>query len=228
MSPRFTVVAAATIGLCAALSVVLMFRMPVFFPGMFFPGTSVGIAAGLAFLMTLALLVWCPVHWLWSDGERLIRAFQARHNVSDLRASSALQLITQAHDRAQALRLGATEFQDDLKTQIALAADRLDGSAREIFYDPDRLNALRPILLRSELIAEAATSHEKLRRRHKVDDMTVVESRQALLGALDAMEQAFVSSDLKLAKGQMEEVKVASSVAETLLRPRGHTKPSQG
>ena len=52
------------------------------------------------------------------------------------------------------------------------------------------------------------------------DTAEVDASRTKLLGALSAMEKAFLASDLAAARGHLETVDIASSVAEDLLRPR--------
>lgn len=215
MSPLFRTLIAGGIGAAAAVALVVALPMPV--P---FDGATVVISAVLAFLLTLSLTAWMPVGWLWTDSERIRKAFQAHHGLSSLGTDNALDAITQAHNRASMLRAAAVQFHTDLRQPVIAAADRLDASAREIFYTPSRLSALRQILARSELIEDATRAHKALRARTQEDDTTARLSREQLMAALSAMEAAFAASDLSVARGHLEQVKVASSVAETLFAPR--------
>ncbi len=217
MTPTRSPYVAALIAAVLAVLVVTLLRLPA--P---FPGASLVFAGLLAVLFTLTLVAWFPVHWIWSDQERLTHAFKVRHGVGVATAESALSAITQSHARATLLRRAADGFQDDVRARTERAADRLDAAAREVFYDPARLSALRPLILRSELIEDAALSHRALRSRSKKaeTDASVAASREKLTRGLDAMEAAFEASDLSAKRGLLEKVEVASGVAETLLKPR--------
>lgn len=206
---------AAIVGCVTALVTVTLLRLP--YP---FPGFSAVAAAGVAFLGTFSLCYWMPASWIWSDTERLTHAFRVRHNVSDGRAASALQAIAAAHERADALRVTSKDFAPALKDRAVNAATRLDQAAREIFYEPERLTALRAIISRSELIADAVASHAKLRARADAKGTQVELSRAQVGAALDALEDAFSSSDLTAAEGLLAQVTASSATAETLLAPR--------
>ncbi|MEM8916965.1 MAG: hypothetical protein AAGC83_14080 [Pseudomonadota bacterium] len=215
MSPRIGLFTAGFLGSVLGIAFVELAPMPIFFPG-----SIIVLAAIMAGLLTLCLLAWMPERWLWTDAERLAKAFQAHHGLTDISADFALAAITEAHHRAESLRSNAVNFHEELKPHVMSAADRLDASAREIFYDPKRIRALRSILTRSELIEEATLAHRALRKRAQTNDSTVAQSREALLGALQALQDAFAASDLRAAKGHLEQVETASSVAEALLSPR--------
>jgi len=190
-----------------------------------FDGFAALVAAGLAFWMTLTLVAWMPSRWVWTEDERLRHAFQARHKLSDHAAGSALEAITTAHARASNLRSAASVMREDVAEKVHGLADRLDVAAREIFYAPQRQRDLRAVLIRSELIEEAATAHAKLRARNQ--SATEDAARKKLIAAVEALEAAFEQSDLLAARGLLAEVEVASEVAETVLKPRGRiaTRP---
>ncbi|MEM8803589.1 MAG: hypothetical protein AAGF55_13740 [Pseudomonadota bacterium] len=183
-----------------------------------FPGFAVVAAAGLAFLGTLSLVAWMPRGWVWTEAEQLRHAFQARHGGTDFAIDNALEAITTAHGRAGALRQAATAMRDDTAEKVGAVADRMDAAAREIFYAPDRHRDLRAILIRSELIEDAAKAHAALRRRKQ--DATEDASRQKLLSAVESLKAAFDQTDLLAARGLLAEVEAASDVAETVLKPR--------
>lgn len=184
-------------------------RLPLPFDG--FAGL---VAAGLAFFATLTLVAWMPSRWVWTEVERLRHAFQARHNVTDYAAGSALEAITRAHARAIKLRATAKAMRDDVAERVDAVADRLDVAAREIFYAPQRQRDLRAVLIRSELIEDAATAHAKLRERNQSE--TESASRKKLIAAVDALDAAFDQTDLLAAHGLLAEVEAASEVAETV------------
>ncbi|MEM7719845.1 MAG: hypothetical protein AAF222_11645 [Pseudomonadota bacterium] len=183
-----------------------------------FDGFAAVAAAGLAFLGTLTLLAWMPTGWIWSEAEQLRQAFQARHGVSDYAAGSALEAITKAHTRATALRGAARTMREDVAERVSAVADRMDAAAREIFYSPDRQRDLRAVLIRSELIEDAAVAHAALRRRDHAE--TEDASRQKLISAVEALDVAFDQTDLLAARGLLAEVEAASEVAESVLKPR--------
>lgn len=215
MRPARTPWAVALIAGLASLAFVALVRLPLPFAGV----TAV-VAAGLAFLGALALGAWLPASWLWTDSERLTAAFKARHQIMDARAQSALHAIAGAHGRAAVLRDGAAEVAPDLAERAAAMADRLDTAAREIFYDPDRLPALRAIITRSELISDAMSAHMTLRGRMGADSDQTAQSREKLIGALSALDEAFEASDTAAGARLLAEVEAASSTAESLLAPR--------
>ncbi|MEL6792806.1 MAG: hypothetical protein AAFP78_05085 [Pseudomonadota bacterium] len=183
-----------------------------------FDGFAIVAAAGLAFLATLTLLALAPPAWIWSHGERLRHAFQARHDVPEEIAANALASITTAHDRARALRRHSGAMREDVAARVAAAADRMDAAAREIFYVPERQRELSAVLIRSELIEDAAAAHATLRSRDQAESEE--RSRAKLIGALDALDAAFDEGDARAARKLLAEVETASEVAETLLAPR--------
>ena len=119
------------------------------------------------------------------------------------------------HMRANRLRDAAKVMREDVSDQVRAIADRLDVAAREIFYTPERHSALRAVLVRSELIEDAARAHAKLRARKHAD--TEQASRQKLVAAIDVLDAAFEQTDLLAAQGLLAEVEIASDVAETVL-----------
>lgn len=189
-----------------------------------FPGASIVAAATLAGLCTVTLVSWMPQNWVWSDAERLRHAFQARHGITDIAAGSALDAITTAHTRANALRRAADAMREDVSEKVGAVADRMDAAAREIFYTPERHRDLRAVLIRSELIEDAAAAHASLRQRNH--EPTQDTSREKLLHAVDALEAAFDQTDLLAARGLLAQVEAASEVAETVLTPRRTLKYS--
>jgi hypothetical protein len=218
MSPGVSPWVAA--GVATVLSVAFAWFMRLPLP---FDGFSAVAAAMLAAFGTLALAAWMPVHWVWSDADRLSHAFQARHGISDTSARIALQTITTAHTRAGTLREAGSAMRKEMAIKVEAVADRLDTAAREIFYTPDRQRDLRAVLVRSELIEDAATAHARLRER-ELGGPTEDASREKLTAALDALEAAFDQTELLAARGLLQEVEVASDVAERLLAPRSSLK----
>ena len=213
MSTRLSLCFAALIACGASIVFSWITRLPLPFDGF-----AVLAAALLAGLGTLCIVAWLPAKWVWSDVERLRHAFQARHGISEYAAGSALETITTVHQRAIELRTAATKMRSDVAEKVNTTADRLDAAAHEIFYEPDRHRALRAVLIRSELIEDAARAHSALRKRDQ--DETEQVSREKLIAALSALDAAFDQSDLQVARGLLHEVEAASDVAETLLKPR--------
>jgi hypothetical protein len=212
MTPRTVLWVAGT--LCAAFGAAFAWFVRLPLP---FDGFAVIVAGVLAFWGTVSVLAWMPIGWLWTDAERLRYAFRGRHGISDDAADVALGAITTAHERANTLRGAARVMRDDVAERVKTAADRLDSAAHEIFYAPQQQRELRAIVIRSELIEDAATAHAKLRaREHR---LTEDASREKLVAALDALEAAFDQTDLLTARGLLSEVEVASEVAESLLKP---------
>ncbi|MDA9207835.1 hypothetical protein N9O61_03010 [Octadecabacter sp.] len=213
MNPHTSLWIAGLLACVTSLAFTWFVRLPLPFEGF-----AVAAAAGLAGLTTLAVVAWLPASWVWSESERLKHAFQARHGISYNAAGSTLEAIATSHRRANALRLSAASMRDDIAQKVDAMADRLDTAAREIFYEPDRHRSLRAILIRSELIEDAATAHASLRKRNQTETEKV--SREKLVTALHALDAAFDQSDLHAARGLLHEVEAASDVAETLLTPR--------
>ncbi|MEP3765153.1 MAG: hypothetical protein ABJM44_00095, partial [Marinomonas sp.] len=205
--------APALLSCLLAVTFAFLFRLPLPFPGF-----SAVAAAGLAALGTLSFIAIMPPRWVWSEAERLRYAFQSQHSLSDAAAQRALDTITTAHARANSLRQSAMAMRDDVAKMIDAVADRIDAAAREIFYAPNQQRALRDVLIRSELIETAAQAHAALRRREHKDTEDV--SRQKLLRAVKALDEAFEQTDLLAARGLLAEVDTSSSVAETVLKPR--------
>lgn len=204
-------------GVVAAIGAAIfssLVRLPLPFDG--FAMLAAGVFAGVG---TLALVAWMPRRMVWTDAERLRHAFQARHGVSEYAAGSALDAITQTHGRATQLRGFAKVMREDVAEDVIAVADRLDAAAREIFYDPERHRALRAVLIRSELIEDAARAHAKLRGKNQNETEEI--SRQKLRAAVSALDAAFDQTDLQAARGLLHDVETASDVAETLLKPRG-------
>ncbi|MEO0568013.1 MAG: hypothetical protein AAF066_09790 [Pseudomonadota bacterium] len=183
-----------------------------------FDGFAAVAAAGLAAFGTLALIACAPKGWVWSEAELLQHSFQVRHGLGKQSTAVALEAIATAHQRAETLRRHAKAMREDMSAQINIAADRLDAAAREIFYVPDRQRYLRSILVRSELIEDAAAAHAKLRKRKSGEAEDA--SRAKLSTAVEALEAAFEQSDLLAARGLLQDVEIASDVAERLLAPR--------
>ncbi len=213
MTPHLTLWVCALLAACGAIAFAWFMRLPLPFDGF-----AVLAAAGLAFLGTLTLVAIAPERWVWRDSERLRREFQARHGVSGAAADNVLETIERTHKRATVLRKSASHMRNDMAERILTTADRFDAAARELFYAPDRLRDLRAVLIRSELIEDAATAHAALRQRRQNETEDV--SRQKLSAAIEALEAAFDATDLMVARGLLAEVETASEVAETLLRPR--------
>lgn len=197
-----------------AVAFALLVRLP-----MPFEGFAIVAAAAGALLLTLTFGLALPARLLWSDAERIAHAFSERHEISDASARVALDAITRAHDRASLLRGSSTRFAEPLKSRSETLADRLDGAAREIFYDPDTLGIHRKTLVRSELIEEAVMAHAQLRARGESDanSAQMTESRAKLGAALDALETAFDASEGQVADRLLAQVDVASATAESLL-----------
>ena len=213
MNPRLSLWGAALTAIALSVWFAWAVRLPLPFEGF-----AAVAAASLAFLGTLTLIAWMPRGWVWTEAEQLRQAFQARHGVSDYAAGSALEAITSAHDRASALRDAASVMRDDVGEKVVAVADRMDAAAREIFYEPERHRDLRAVLIRSELIEDAAEAHAALRRRKHAE--TEDASRQKLIAAVDALDAAFDQTELLAARGLLAEVEAASDVAETVLKPR--------
>ncbi|MEM9968036.1 MAG: hypothetical protein AAF755_08055 [Pseudomonadota bacterium] len=205
---------AAVIGMAVGVGFALTVRLPLPFSGF-----SAVVAGGFAGLATLTCIAWMPPRWIWSDTELLRHAFKARHGLSDTAAKLALHTITTAHARAHQLRQASSVMREDIAKMVSLIAERLDASAREIFYEPERHRALRAVLIRSELIEDAARAHAALRRRGHQETEDV--SRKKLVAAMEALQAAFDETDLLAARGLLRDVAVASNVAENLLAPRG-------
>ncbi len=216
MTPRIVPVVVASVA--AVLSSAHVWYGPMPLP---FSGFSAVAAAVLAALGTLTAMAWLPSHWLWSETERLTLAFRAQHQLSATAAAAALETISGAHNRAQAFRKAAFVMRDDMADEVKDLADQLDATAREIFYHPGRRRDVRSILMRSELVEEAAIAHAALRRRkHRATEDI---SREKLSKAVQALKAAFDQADLLAARGLLQEVEVASEVAEQLLTPRNRS-----
>lgn len=213
MTSRLVLSLSAVLAAVAAAGFAWFVRLPLPFDGF-----AVLAAAGLAFVGTLALVSWAPSDWLWSDTERLRYAFQARHGVSADGADAALLAVTQAHDHARTLRGSAAAMRDDMAEKVGVLADRLDAAAREIFYAPRQQRDLRAVLIRADLIVDAANAHAKLRARR--EETTETASRAKLNQAIDTLNSAFDDTNLMAARGLLEDVEVASDVAERVLAPR--------
>ncbi|MEL7462695.1 MAG: hypothetical protein AAFN79_01410 [Pseudomonadota bacterium] len=183
-----------------------------------FDGFAAVAAACLALLAVPTVLAWMPPKWVWTDAERLRHAFQARHDVPDEVADSALAAIGGAHDRATALRGAAAAMRNDVAERVVAIADRMDAAAREIFYAPDAQRELSAVLIRSELIEDAAAAHASLRGREQTESEDA--SRGKLLTAVDALDAAFDERERRTARKLLNEVETASEVAEALLKPR--------
>ncbi len=208
------VLALIAAGLAAGFALLMRLPLP-------FEGCAMLAAALLAALATLSLLALAPVRWLWTDADLLARAFRLRHDLSDLGARNALAAITKAHDQALALRRAATHMQPQMSELVEEAAGRLDAAARTLFYAPDQLRALQPVLSRAELIVEAAEAHAALRRAPERPGSPQQDaSRKALRAATSALTEAFMATEARAAQGLLEKVETASEIAETLLSGR--------
>ena len=201
----------------ATTTFALIIRLPLPFDGF-----AAVVAAVLAGGLTLSLGLLAPAHWIWTDTERLRHAFGIRHGLSALRSGNVLSAITTAHARASVMRQAAAFFAPPLDARANTVADRMDAIAREIFYEPEALSVHRESLIRSELIEEAVLTHANLRRRGETDANAaqVVQSREKLDAALDALEDAFDNNESRLADRLLQQVDVSSATAEMLLRRR--------
>ncbi|MEM9852847.1 MAG: hypothetical protein AAF841_00195 [Pseudomonadota bacterium] len=213
MSPQSSHWIAAALAALLAATFALLVRLPLPFPGF-----SIAVAASLAALGTFAFVAWMPPRWVWTDVERITQAFQARHGLGEGTAKVALDAITKSHARADSLRRSARAMREDVAADVEALADRLDAAAREIFYNPAQQRKLRGVLVRAQLIEDAATAHAALRARGHGE--TEEASRQKLRAAISALNAAFDETDLLAARGLLQEVDVASSVAERLLAPK--------
>lgn len=219
MTPKSSLWIAGLVAAALSVGFAWFVRLPLPFSGF-----ATLVAAGLAAFGTIAITAWMPRSWIWSDAEQLLQAFQARHGISDTAADSALETITQAHQRAGTIREAAKSMRSDVAEKVATVADRIDAAAREIFYDPEHQRNLRAVLIRTKLIEDAAVAHAALRRRNH--EPTAQASRQKLLAAVDALQAAFDQTDLLAARGLLAEVEVSSEVAESILKPRRSLKYS--
>lgn len=202
---------AAAIALCIAVAYALLVRLPLPFPGF-----AAVVAGLLAFLLTIAMVAAMPPRWMYSDAELLRHAFRSRHKVSDGRADMALVTLASTHDRASRIRSAAKSFIPDLKARAERAADRLDDAARELYYDPNRLDALRSPMVRAELVEEAVLGHATLKARDGAKDVAQ-SSREKLGAALDALEEAFAAADAATEARLLAQVEASSATAEALL-----------
>lgn len=209
---------AAVIAAALAVAFVLTVRLPPVTIGL-----TPFLAAGFAFVATLAIGLALPARWLWSDAERLHHAFSVRHGLSGTRSKLALDAITTAHDRAAALRAAARGFAEELREETDRAADTLDAAARDIFYDPETLSTHRAALVRSELVEDAVRAHARLRGKARGESIApqVAASRDKVSAALGSLQEAFGAAEGRAANRLLSEVGAASETAETLLRPKG-------
>ena len=213
MSRRFPWLAAVV-----AVGISVIFTLSVRLP-LPFEGFAAVVAALLAGLSTLVFCLGAPARFLWSDTERLSHAFSLRHNVTGPRAAASLQAIAGAHGRADAIRAAAQDFAEPLKLRSELLADRIDGLAREMFYDPETIATHRTALVRTELIEQALETHAKLRRRTGEAQAAQLEDSRAKIGAaLDALDEAFEAGTSRGADVLLEKIGTSSATAEMLLR----------
>ncbi len=217
MNPRLVPWIAAGVTSVAAVIFAMTVRLPLPFEGF-----AALVAGVLAMMLTFALPLFLPPAWLWTDSERLSHAFEERHNLSGVRASSALEAIASAHRRASVIRNSAPKFQSPLKEQAYRAADLMDSAAREIFYDPGTFNMHRSNLIRAELVEDAVLTHARLRDRGERNETgpQVQASRQAVVAALTSLEEAFAQAESRVADQLLTQVHTASTTAELLLAPR--------
>jgi len=217
MTARLIPWIAALVAVAIAVTFAMVARLPLPFEGF-----AAIVAGVLAALLTFSLTLFLPPAWVWTDTERLVHAFEERHNLSGVRASSALEAIATAHRRASVIREAAPKFQAPLDAQALRAADLLDGVAREIFYDPKTFNTHRSNLIRSELVEDAVKTHAALRDRGERSSTgaQVQASRESVTTALTSLEDAFAQAEARVADQLLTEVVTASTTAETLLAPR--------
>jgi len=206
----------------AALMALFAWRAPL---PLWFSGITWAVGAALAALLTLVIALWLPVRQLWGDEALLRHAFRQRHGLSETRAGNTLALILEAHGRARRLRSAAPAMRNDVQAALAEVADALDAAALDLFYTPSRLMALHKPLAHSELIEQATLAHHQLLHRAKAQEdsqasKNLETSRQTLLSALYALEEAFYTDQMKQVAADLENVQVASAVAEGLLRPQ--------
>ncbi len=221
MKPEYApwIAAAVSIGLTTLMLWFLRFPLP-------FQGFTALASGMLAALVCWAMLLAMPARWLHSEEALIAHAFQARHGVSAIGADNALGAVQQAHARAMTLRRVAGDFVPALRRQAEAVADRLDATARQLFYEPRAFRDLHAPLGRAELIEEVVHEHAALRGRIKAageGDSVKAASRARVSKALDALDEALRSVDLDRASQLLTSIEVKSEVAETLLRPQVQT-----
>ena len=183
-----------------------------------FPGSDAVLWGVLAGLLALGLAMMLPDRHLHSPHARLLHAFRTRHGVGQGRAEHALETASEVHERADRLRAAAADLEPEAARRATAIADRLDGLARAVFYDPARLSAVQPVASRSELVVEAAEGVARL-AREAGGDMATPRAADDLAAALDALAAAFDDLDRRRALGVAQDVSVASQTAELLLSP---------
>lgn len=207
------------IALCMLAAVILAslalhtLRFPIFFTH-----STALIGASATFLLTLSLSMMLPDRLLYSDAQQLAYHFQQRHGLSDGRAETVLQAIQSAHAKATALRAHSQSVHPELQADLRSAADRLDAIAGQLLEAPTELRQVQALIVRSDLLVDAAASHANLRRRAKGD--VILKSREKVQDGLAAFQDSFDAMEDGAAERLMHRVSVSTDTAELLLGSR--------
>lgn len=207
------------IALCLLSAVALIslalatLRFPIFFT----QSTAV-IGGGFTFVLALSFLLMLPDRFLYSDAQLLAYHFQQRHGLSDGRAETVLDAIQSAHAKATALRGYSQNVHSTLKADLNHAADRLDAITGQLLEAPADLRQVQALVVRSDLLVEAAATHADLRQ--KASEGMIAESREKVQAGLAAFQHSFDEMEDGAAQRLMHRVSVSTDTAELLLGRR--------
>ena len=200
--------------LVAGLAYLTFVRLPIWFPY-----SQVVVAFVLGLLLSLGLLTLLPANKLHSDATLLRHGFDQLHGAHSGGYATALATVIETHERARRVRAIAPGTQDEIKTLLMETADRFDALAKSLFYAPQELPRVQTVLSRSELVVEAIEGHGALRARAgDGNDQDVEASRAHLRSSIQSLHSALDSVEARAITSLLEQVEVASSTAETLLR----------
>jgi hypothetical protein len=211
--PMLPMVLALAVVLVAGLAFLTFVRLP-----LWFPGSHIAVAIVLGFGGALGTLMILPARWLHSEAALLRHAFDQLHGAQSGRYATALSTVIDTHDRARRVRRIAPGTQDDISALLLKTADRFDDLAKSLFYAPQELPKVQTVLSRSELVVEAIESHGALRARAGNEGKDVEASRAHLRSSIESLHAALDTVEARAITSLLEQVEVASSTAETLLR----------
>ncbi len=181
----------------------------------FFINSTAVIGAVCAFVFAIGFTMMLPDRLLYSDAQLIKFHFGSRHGISDDRANAALSMIQRAHSKASMLRRAGKSVQADLRADLAKAADQLDGIAGQLMDDPQAIRHVQPLVIRSDLLVEAATAHAELRKA--ASETVVNESRQKIRAGLAAFQEGIDTLEASAAAQLMHRIEASTSTAELLL-----------
>ncbi len=199
--------------LVAGLLYLTFVRLP-----LWFPGSHVVVAVLLGLGLSLGALMMMPARWFHSEAALLRHAFDHLHGAQAGRYATALATVIDTHDRARRIRRIAPVTQDDIAALLGRTADRFDAIAKSLFYAPHELPRVQTVLARSELVVEAIETHGALRARADGKGKDVEASRAHLRSSIESLHAALDTVEARAITSLLEQVEVASSTAETLLR----------